>query len=180
MSTPKVPVDRIARIAALVLLGGTVVAMATTVFIGFVPVIKAKAGWSEPARQAYAIGQTIDLPSSVYSSNKQTLVVFASGTCGACLRSSQALSGLVSDFSDSSTRVLLVTPATMKADQQAFERGIGIPISQHLSMDTSKLRLTMVPTIALVDATGKIVYAREGLLDEEGRQAIRHAAGLSS
>jgi len=166
--------ERLGRIAAVTLMAGTVAVLATTVLTGFAPALRAKFGWSKATSPAaYAVGQSFDVPAIVYSTTDRTLVVFASGTCSACLKSAQALSGLFTDFRDSPTRVVLVTPATMAADQEAFVQGLGVPASQHLTMNTSGLRLKVVPTTVLVDRLGTVLYAREGLIDDAGRQAIR-------
>ena len=168
--------ERSGRIAALTLIVGTVVALATTALAGFAPALRARYGWSKAeSLPAYSVGEGFDLPAAVYSTNDRTLVIFASGTCSACLKSAQALTGLFADFRDSRTRVVLVTPTAMAVDQEGFVRGLGVPASQHLSMNTSGLRLKVVPTTVLVDRFGKVLYAREGLIDDAGRQAIRLA-----
>jgi len=167
--------ERLGRLIALTLIAGTAAALATTVLVGFAPLLRAKVGWTGATRTAYSAGQAIDLPAGLYSTNDRTLVVFASGTCSACLKSARALSGLIADFRDSGTRVLIVTPTTMVVDQESFIRGLGVAPSQHVSMDTSGLRLKIVPTTVLIDRLGKVLYAREGLVDDAGRQAIRLA-----
>jgi hypothetical protein len=137
-------------------------------------------GWDEAARFAYMPGDSIDVPSSLYA-GRQTLFVFASGTCGACRRSASVLASLAADLRGSGTRFLLVTPNVRHVDQQALIQAIGLQGTEVSDLDLSTLRLKIVPSVVLVDGTGRVLYSREGLVDEDGRTAIRRAIdGLRS
>jgi hypothetical protein len=145
-----------------------------TALVGFVPAIRERLGWAESERSAYAPGDSIDVPSSLYG-GRQTLLVFASGTCGACRRSASVFAALAADLRGSKTRFLLVTPNVRHVDQQALANAIGLQGDEISDLDLSTLRLKNVPTVVLVDGAGRVLYSREGLVDEEGSAAIRRA-----
>jgi hypothetical protein len=111
----------------------------------------------------------------MYESSDQTLLVFASGTCGACLRSASTFGELAAGLRSSQTRFLLLTPTNRHTDQQSLITAAGLQSSEFVSFDLSTLRLKNIPAVVLVDRSGRILYSREGYVDEDGRAAILSA-----
>jgi hypothetical protein len=52
---------------------------------------------------------------------------------------------------------------------------VGLERSEVSALDLSSLRLKIVPSVVLVDRSGRILYSHEGLIDEDGSVAIRRA-----
>ncbi len=152
--------------------GGTVTVLLSTSLVGFAPAVRARLGWAAVQTPAYAVGDPIDIPASLREHSERTLVVFASGTCGASVRSTPALKRLAEDLRGSSTRFLLVTPVAMKADQEALENNLGLTASEHATLDMSGLKVTSVPTMVLVDRSGRILFSREGFVDQAAYQSL--------
>lgn len=166
--------DRTSRRVGVLLLCVCALTFAVTALVGFAPAIKARFGWSEPDRPAYATGDSIDVPGRLYE-GQRTLIVFASGTCGACRRSASAFGALAQELQGSETRFLLVTPNVRHVDQQALIDAVGVKSSEVAALDFSSIRLKNVPAIVLVDGAGRVLYSREGFVDDEGQAAIRQA-----
>jgi hypothetical protein len=174
MASTVVAPDRRGRLGAVVVIGVCATLLAVTSLVGFAPTIRARLGWAESAQSSYLPGDLIDVPPSLYH-GQRTLIVFASGTCGACRRSESALGPLAKELRGSATRFLLVTPNTRLVDQQALIEAVGLQSSEVSSFDLSSLRLKIVPSVVLVDRSGRILYSREGVIDEDGGVAIRRA-----
>jgi thioredoxin-related protein len=69
-------------------------------------------------------------------------------------------------------RVVLVTARTFPDEERSFAQELGIdPASVHQT-DLQKLRVRLVPTMVLTDATGTILMAREGLLTEDDHTEV--------
>ncbi|HVW03419.1 MAG TPA: hypothetical protein VHB78_00355 [Vicinamibacterales bacterium] len=149
--------------------------LAATALAGFSPAIKTALGWTSAERAAYVPGDSIDVPRDFYDKNDQTLLVFASGTCGACLRSASSLGKMAEELRGSRTRFLLVTPAVRHVDQQTLVSTASLHAAESVALDLTTLRLKNVPTFVLVNQTGRILYSREGYLDEDGSEAVRSA-----
>jgi len=164
-----------ARRVALAVMVGSVLVLAGTGVVGWTPALAKKLGWSPAATASYVRGEIIDVPRAVFERDEHTLVVFASSTCGACVRSRGAFRAVASDLRGSATRLVLLTPASMRSCQQAFAGARGLEANEHLAIDLSKLRVRSLPTVVLVDRTGRVLYAKEGLIDSEGQAAIQQA-----
>jgi hypothetical protein len=149
--------------------------LVTTALAGFLPAIKAGLGWSSADRAVYVPGDSIDVPRDFYSNNAQTLLVFAPGTCGACLRSASSFGKLAEELRGSNTHFVLITPAIRRVDQQTLVSAASLQASESMALDLTTLRLKNVPTVVLVNRAGRILYSREGYLDEDGSEAIRLA-----
>jgi hypothetical protein len=174
MASTVVAPDRRGRLGAVVVIGVCATLLAVTALVGLAPAVKARLGWTESAQSSYLPGDSIDVPPSLYQ-GQQTLIVFASGTCGACRRSEPALGSLAKELRGSATRFLLITPNTRIVDQQALIDAVGLERSEVSALDLSSLRLKIVPSVVLVDRSGRILYSHEGLIDEDGSVAIRRA-----
>jgi hypothetical protein len=149
--------------------------LVATALAGFAPAIKTSLGWSSAERAAYVPGDSIDVPRDFYDKNDQTLLVFASGTCGACLRSASSLGKMAEELRGSRTRFLLVTPAIRHVDQQTLVSAASLHTAESVALDLTTLRLKNVPTFVLVNQAGRVLYSREGYLDADGSEAVRSA-----
>jgi hypothetical protein len=171
--------DRRARRIAYALIGACAIALSATAVVGAWPSVRTRLGWDPPAEHAYVVGGTIDVAPEIFNGTDRTVVVFASGFCGACLRSRPALAELVSGFraaSSTPVRMVLITPTMLRVDQDAYAKAIGADADDYLPLDTSSLRIKLVPTVVVVDRTGRILFVREGVVAAADRDAIRAAA----
>jgi thioredoxin-related protein len=173
-----VQADANARRIALTVIVASVVALGMTAIVGVTPSLAQRFGWSTGTSGDYAAGELIDLPRAVYEKSDRTVLLFASSTCGACARSKATVRMVVSDLRAAATGFMLLTPTAMRSDQEAFAEGLDLRADEHLAVDFKALRLKSVPTVVVVDRSGRVLYAKEGLIDESGRTAIRGALGL--
>jgi hypothetical protein len=167
--------DRRGRRGAAIVVVVCALTVGVTALVGFAPAIGERWGWSEPSRPAYALGDSVDVPRRLYDESAQTLLVFASGTCGACLRSAAAFGELAVELRGTQTRFLLLTPTIRHADQESLLAAASLQASEFAAFDLTTLRLKSVPSVVLVDRAGRILYSREGYVDEDARAAIRAA-----
>jgi hypothetical protein len=158
------------------LIGGTLAVLMATAMMGFAPAVRARLGWAPVERPAYSVGDEIDLPARFRDRAERTLVVFGSGTCGASIRSTPALTKLAKDVRGSSTAFLLVTPDTMKSDQKTLEIALGLTATEHVALDLSALKVRSVPTVVLVDRSGRVLFTREGYIDDAGHDILLNVA----
>jgi len=170
--------DRKIRYVPALLIGGALATLMATAAAGLAPAIRTRLGWTAAERPAYSVGDVIDIPRGLHDRADRTLVVFASGTCGACLRSAVALRAIAADVRRSQGHLVVITPKEQWAAQQELADRYALEASQVIAMDLGGLRLKYVPTVAVVDRAGRVRYVHEGVVDEEGRAAIERAFGL--
>jgi thioredoxin-related protein len=169
-------VNRRSNHLPVIVIGCTLLMLLSTVAAGFAPAVRTRLGWTAVERTAYSVGDAIDIPADLRDRTARTLVVFASGTCGACLRSTSALTRLSSELRGSSTTFLLVTPTKMKADQEIFVAAVGLAKTEYVSLDLSALKVRSVPTVVLVDESGRVLFSREGYVDDAVHDAVMGVA----
>lgn len=75
-------------------------------------------------------------------------------------------------------RVLLVTDDASPREEREFAGELGIDSSHIHQADLGGLHVRVVPTMVLVDRTGKILMAREGLLTEADRTDVVRMASF--
>ncbi|MEO8480982.1 MAG: hypothetical protein ABI634_02160 [Acidobacteriota bacterium] len=170
--------DHRLRRLPVVLVGATLVGLATTAAAGFAPAVRTRLGWTAVERPAYAVGDVIDIPAGLRDQADRTLVVFASGTCGASLRSAGVLRRVASDLRRVHGQFVVITPKDQRADQQKLAESYGLEPSEVTALDLRQLRLKYVPTVVVVDRAGNVRYVREGAVDDDGRVAIQRALAL--
>jgi len=113
---------------------------------------------SEPA---YATGQPIDLPASLYQGASHTLVVVARSSCGGCQAAKPFLGELVAGMRRvAGSRVALVVERS-DAVEQAFAREIGIAPGEVVPLDVQRFNVRRVPTVLVVDGAGTIRFSHE-------------------
>jgi hypothetical protein len=172
----KLALDRIFGSAALLV--SVTLALVLVVTIGALAwprlggAIGARAKAPEPA---YRAGLTIDTPTEWYVHSSRTLVIIARSECGACQQARPFLSQLVGDVADRAA-VVLVSPGADPVMEARFGAEIGLDAASVKQVPPAGLRATRVPTIVLVDRTGRILAAWEGAppaRHTEIRQSIR-------
>jgi hypothetical protein len=126
-----------------------------------------------PPPPAYAVGATIDTPAAWHAATPHTLVIFARASCGACEKAQPFLKALVAELQPRTTVVLVGGPETFTEDA-AFGKAIGVAdASMHPA--PAGLRVRATPTLVLVDATGRILAAWEGVGPEDKQAVIAKA-----
>jgi hypothetical protein len=126
-----------------------------------------------PPPPAYAVGDAIDTPAAWHAGTPRTLILFARASCGACEKAQPFLTSLVAELQPRTNVVLVGGPETFSEDA-AFGKAIGIAdTSMHPA--PAGLRVRVTPTLVLVDASGKILAAWEGVGPEEKQAAIAGA-----
>lgn len=172
--------SRMDRLIRRVAIGAALLSAAvllTTVALAATPTIKQRLGFASSSRPlAYAVGQRVDVPAAFYASRDRTVLVFASGDCGPSVRSAAALFELATDLRGSTAGFLLITPTTMRVDQESLVRSIGLIPSETTSLDVTKLRVDAVPAAVVVDRVGRVLFSREGYIDGSARADIEAAA----
>lgn len=133
-----------------------------------------------PARPSYVAGQTSDLSAEVYGQATQTVVMFFRSDCGACERMKPYLARLASRNRGNDLRVVAVTGVANSLDSLAFAKEIGVDKSRLITVDLATLRLRRVPTIMLIDRTGQIEVALEGIPSAQDEESLlRKVTSLS-
>ena len=133
-----------------------------------------------PLKPSYVAGQPVDLSSDVFGQASQTLAIFFRSDCGACERMKPYLTRLVARNTGTALRVVAVTGVANSSDSLAFAKAIGVDESRLITMDLSKLRLQRVPTILLIDRSGRIENALEGIPSAQDEESLlRKVTALS-
>lgn len=145
------------------------------------PSVRASLGFVPPVpAPSYAAGEAADFPASLFEQTPHTLAIFFRSDCGACARMKPFLARLAARDDDSAVRVVAVTGAGNRPDALAFAKQIGLGESRLVMMDVGKLRLKRVPTIVLMDRSGVIQTALEGIpSSEEEEKLLRTVTSLS-
>jgi thiol-disulfide isomerase/thioredoxin len=135
--------------------------LATVTFVMW-PGLAGAGGSSSPASApAYVAGTRIDTPAAWHEASPYTLVLFAQASCGACQRAQPFLRQLVARFADRAP-VVYVTPGANRDDEFAFGQSLGLPDAT-IRWAPVDIRARVTPTLVLVDRTGTILHAWEGV-----------------
>jgi hypothetical protein len=122
---------------------------------------------------AYRAGESIDTPAAWHESSSHTLVLFAQAACGACQNAQPYLKSLVAHL-EGRAAIVLATPGPRREVELEYAAAIGIPESAvHASPRTARARVT--PTLVVVDRTGRILAAWEGVGPEDRHDALTRA-----
>lgn len=169
--TTETLVRRVATIAATL---AVVVVVATAVAV-LVPSIRDRViAPDEPP--SYSVGDTIGLAPSLYDANARTLVLFARSTCAFCQQARPifveaiSLAGQQPDLA-----VVLVTAGGNRDDEVAFGRDVGLSEAQVRLVPGSELALRTVPSVALVDREGRVLFFQETLASAAAQQGVLRA-----
>jgi thiol-disulfide isomerase/thioredoxin len=139
--------------------------------LGFVP---------PPPAPSYAAGQRSDFPANLFEQAPHTLAIFFRSDCGACARMKPFLARLAARDDGAAVRVVAVTGTGNRADSLAFAKQIGLGESRLMMIDIGTLRLKRVPTVVLMDRSGVIQVALEGIpSSQEEEKLLRMVTSLS-
>jgi hypothetical protein len=156
---------------------GVVVAAASvlclTMAVAEAPTLARRFGWTSSPVSPYPVGSQVDVPPPLYSTGK-TILVFSRSGCSACELSRPTLSHIIDDFGRrSDVHIVLATPSAFAEDEVGFARDLHLDVTQHVAIDFSRLRLTHVPTLLVVNDDGVVVFCREGVLTEDDRGRLQ-------
>ncbi len=145
------------------------------------PSVRQSLGIGAPAPAAsYAVGDTIDVPPEIFGAAPNTLLLFFRSDCGACERVKPFLSKLAARDNGTTVRVVAVTGPQNQQSSIKFARQIGLDEAHLATVDVTKLRLKTVPAWVLVDRSGQIHAALQGIpAPAEQDQLLRTVTALS-
>ncbi len=145
------------------------------------PSVRASLGFAPPPpTPSYIAGQTADFPASLFNQAPHTLAIFFRSDCGACARMKPFLSRLAARDDAAAVRVVAVTGDRNRADALAFVKQIGLGESSLVTMDLTNFRLRRVPTVVLMDRSGAIQAAVEGIpSSQDEEKLLRTVTSLS-
>jgi thiol-disulfide isomerase/thioredoxin len=153
----------IGRFGVAVTLACALAVTSTTVALTMPSVRQSLGITPPPPAPSYAVGDTIDVPSEIFSGAPNTLLLFFRSGCGACERMKPFLSKLAARENGTTVRVVAVTGQQNRPSSIKFAQQIGLDVSHLATIDVTKLRLKNVPTWVLVDRSGRIRAALEGI-----------------
>jgi len=122
------------------------------------------------AEPAYRAGQTIDTPAEWHDGAPYTLVIFAQAACGACQRAQPYLRSLVAHL-DGRADVVMAAPGREVAFDAQYGHGLGLPDDRTYVVPAGT-RVRATPTLVLVDRSGQILGAWEGVGPEDEHAAL--------
>ena len=116
--------------------------------------------------RSYAKGDTIELPRSTYSSSRTMIAVYGTSFCPASRSSAPFLRHLFRTIAgDAGTRSILVPTSSLSDYELQFAADIGLSPHDIIEIPRPIARIKLVPTVIVVDRTGRILFVREGALD---------------
>ena len=171
--------ERVLSKVAIAVAAGSVLVVAATLVLLFVQA--RRAGDASAVAPAYAVGDSVDLPRSMYDASPYTLVVFARSSCAGCQNAKPFLSRLTAQVGAApDVRALLVTGGRDQPAEVSFASEIGLSAGA-VAASPPGIRLHSVPTLLLVDREGTIRYAIEGIPSESAaREEVLRAVGRVS
>ena len=112
-----------------------------------------------------------------YSTSPYTLVVFARASCGACQTAQPFLQKLVADVRGKG-QVVFASPGLEPDSDREYAQQLGVAADLTRQVPAG-LRVRATPTLVLVDRTGRILGAWEGVGPPDQQAVIQqsiHAA----
>jgi hypothetical protein len=107
--------------------------------------------------KGYAVGDAFDVDLAPGPNHGRTLVILGRESCPACRRAHPFLKSLVEVASrQADIRVAMVVPEGVAEAEMAFATSLGVRPEQVTGADLASLRLAQVPTVVLLDATGRV------------------------
>jgi hypothetical protein len=145
--------------ATVVRLGVTFVAVSLLLAISK-PVLIRSGILTDPQR--YRVGERIEVPSDVLGA-RRTAIVFGRASCSNCERAVPQLQRLNKEaIGRSDVRIWLFTDES----QTTWATQSGFTSTAIVRTDFTRYRLSRVPTVLVLDQTGALVEAVEGVTDE--------------
>ncbi len=134
----------------------------------------------EPARPApaYSAGDRIDVPAAWYETAPRTLVLFARASCGACQTAQPFLKELVGAVVESGDAVVLVGHAGSREEDAVFAKSLGVG-DAGIQSAPAGVRVRVTPTLVLVDKSGTVLNAWEGVGPPDKQKLIAAATAAA-
>ena len=126
---------------------------------------RARFAGSSPTTAGYAVGDRIDVPESIYASAPHTLVIFARSRCGVCQREQPVLKRFIASLGGPPRVAIAMISGTDDPDADgAYARALGLGDRALTLLDLKRLRVGVVPVVALVNRSGTVEYVHTGAL----------------
>jgi hypothetical protein len=159
----------IGRLATIVTIACVAVVALTVAAIAS-PTFRARFGFARPA--SYPAGSAIDVPGHLYSGSPQTLFVFIRSSCIACQNAKPMFSTIKADLEKVGVSTTLITNGQNANEEAAYAKELGVDASKLIAMNVSAIKLAVVPTLALVNERGEVLYSVEGIPTDPQRQEL--------
>jgi thiol-disulfide isomerase/thioredoxin len=127
----------------------------------------------KPPEPAYRVGDTVDVPRAWYASAPYTFVLFGQSTCGACQRAQPYLQELVAHLNGRAS-VVLASPGVNRDAELRYARSLGLE-DRALVEATRALKAKVTPTLLVVNQSGKVLGAWEGVGPDDKHEALTRA-----
>jgi hypothetical protein len=138
-----------------------------------VKTVGAPATAPKPPEAAYRVGDMVDVPAAWYASTPYTFVLFGQSTCGACQRAQPYLKALVAHL-EGRAAVVLASPGGNRDAELRYAEAIGLD-GRALVEATRTLRTRVTPTLLVLNQSGRVLGAWEGVGPEEKHEALTRA-----
>jgi hypothetical protein len=146
-----------AAVACLVAVGVTLGALV-------MPAVRARMGLAPVPRPAYAVGDRIDVPASIYEGSSYTVILFARSSCGVCQQIKPWLAGLTASLQrQPSVQVVMVASGGRASDEVSYAADVGVSRQRVFQLAAGPHKLRSVPVLVLVDRGGVVRYSQEGM-----------------
>ena len=122
-------------------------------------------GWIAPSAATYPVGDVIDVPADVYRATPITVVLFARSNCAACEAAAPLYHSLAAMIAGrSNARMVLSSPVSTAAmgAEVDYARTVGLDANAVVPWDARKPRVRNVPTLVVVDRSGRVLASWEG------------------
>ena len=131
----------------------------------------------DAGRRGYRVGDTVDVPAQAYQSTRRTVVMFLRSNCAACQKAKLPLKEVahaVGSLDD--IGVVMINPRG-DTHGDSLTREIGTSRAARFELPPAALRVSVVPTVLIVDRQGVITFSHEGPFNE--LEKIRLLSALS-
>lgn len=126
----------------------------------------------------YTVGQTVDLPPSIYKEGRMTVIIFGRSSCIACESSRPVLTHLVASVQAlPEVRVRLLTPIEPTSGDLLFAKQIGLTADAVSGILPSSVRVLLIPTVLTATPDGVIRFAASGPFTSDNEVALRQVLG---
>ena len=139
--------------------------------------------YGAPRAVGYAVGQPVDVPAEAFARADRTVIIFARSSCASCQQMKPARARLTAALATSpSVAVAILAPDADPDGERQFARDIGRADALWL-VEINRLRVTVVPTVLVVDREGIVRFVRTGTGwapadDSEFRRAVGQSGKL--
>lgn len=157
-----------------------VLLVGATFFALLTPSIRTTLGLTPRVSPAYARGDRIDVPPSIYESSAFTVVLFARSDCGVCQRVKPWLSEMRAAVeARPAVQVVMVAINARLDDEVEFAREIGLGRERVFPLTPQGLKARLTPTLVLVDRQGTVLFSIDGAAPDQTAGAIPTIVNLT-